>query len=781
MSLYLSQIISLLTTPPGNLIYHIVLVFSIAGTLQGAIHFLHLSQFPQTRRMVIGLGILLGLQGVLFIFSGLAGQGLINPKIVLPPLDRLITLLSLVWIIWLWAFPEPGRLADSATLLLNLLGLALFILTWVFWGQNPGVSFNSSSFETSWQVFSLIVVLMGILILVVRRLEGWGNGLAMLVLAFIGHLLTLFLPASGDFPGYVRLTQLVLFPILLTLIQHYTTSTSSLQPVVKAVGSADKEIPSEQRRYSTDSRTFQALMTLAAEDKSDEICKAMTRSISQAMLADLCFLVKLAEDKSLSIACGYDLIREENLEGMSVNRDTIPLLGNAIQRGRPLRLPARNTSKDLNALGKMLGLTNPGHLMSIPIVSRDRESLGAILVLSPFSNRLWSADDQSYLTNVSALFIPILERGKRASLLETERDQAQKDAQNAQEQVAVAKTQYEETAKELEKAQEKVSQAKVQAEDMTALVIMQEESQRTIESLKAQIEQLNQPQAVDDGSGDPAQLSRELNQTLQELARMQNALADSNIKIMELEQHSTSPITNEQVEVIASISQELRQPMSSIVGYTDLLLGESVGILGALQRKFIDRIKASTERIGGLVEDLIQITSMETGTKEFKADSIDLNLLIDNALAYTGLQIREKNITLRLDIPETAPQVQTDRDALQQVFIHLLQNATAATPVEGIIILRVQMQSEANQHFISIQVTDTGGGIAPDDIPRVFARRYRAEHATIKGLGDTGVGLSIAKTLVEAQGGRIWIETEAGNGSTFSILLPVQIEAVEEN
>ena len=159
---------------------------------------------------------------------------------------------------------------------------------------------------------------------------------------------------------------------------------------------------------------------------------------------------------------------------------------------------------------------------------------------------------------------------------------------------------------------------------------------------------------------------------------------------------------------------------------------------------------------------------------------IDLNLIIDNAMAYTSAQIREKNITLRLDIPDSVLQLRTDRDAFQQILIHLLQNATGATQVEGVVTLRVQMQSEQNEHFISIQVTDTGGGIASTDLPRVFARRFRADHGVIQGLGDTGVGLSIAKALVEAQGGRIWVDTEPGCGSTFSILLPVLLKAEEE-
>ena len=779
MSQFFNQIITFLATTPGNIIYHFVLVLSIAGTLQGAIHLLRSSQFPQVRRTVFGLCILLGLQVILFVVGGLAGQGWFDPQVVLPPLDRAVTLLSLIWIVWLWAFPEPGRIADSATVLFNLLALTFFGVTLVFWAKDPGTGFNGSIFDTIWQGLSLAVLVLGLLVLVIRRPNGWGNGLAMLLLAFIGHLLTLIWPMNGDFPGFVRLTHLALFPILLTMTQRFSSISAVRTPGTKTDSSAE-EPSAERRRYSTDPKTFHAFMSLAAEDNADKIGRAMTRSIAQAMLADLCFLLTLGEDKSLSIVSGYDLIREENLDGTVVDKGAIPLLANAIQHGRPLRLPSSSTSSDLKGLGKILDLSNPGHLLSVPITSKEHGPLGAILILSPYSNRLWGDEDQAFLTNVSTLFIPILERGQRISLVETERDQARQETLSAQEQAAEAKKKYDQAAVELGNMQDKSSQTQLQAENMATLLVSQEEAQKTIESLKAQIEQMRQAGETGDVPGDSTQIEGELRQALEEMARMQNALAGANLKILELEQRPVAPITNEQVEVIASISQELRQPMSSIVGYTDLLLGESVGILGALQRKFIERIKASTERVGGLVDDLIQITNLETGKLEFKDESIDLNLIIDNAMAYTSTQIREKNITLRLDIPEAAPHVQTDRDALQQIFIHLLQNATAATQAEGTITLRVQMQSESSKHFISIQVTDTGGGIASEDIPLVFARRYRAEHSLIQGLGDTGVGLSIAKSLVEAQGGRIWVETEAGSGSTFSVLLPVMLEIEEK-
>jgi len=473
------------------------------------------------------------------------------------------------------------------------------------------------------------------------------------------------------------------------------------------------------------------------------------------------------------VACGYDLIREGSLGGTSIAKESIPMLSNAIQQGRPLRLPASSTSSDLKGLSQVLGLSDPGHLLSVPVISIERGPVGAILILSPYSNRLWNAEDQTYLSNVANLFIPILERSQAAPAVDGEREQFIKESDEL-------KQKYVQVVRELEVLQKKSSQSHTQSAKVTSLLAKQAELQKEITQLKEENEQLRQAGSPTQAPQDSLQMQEELNHSLEEMARMRNDLAESNRKILELEKGPAAPLSGEQVEVIASISQELRQPMSSIVGYTDLLLGESVGILGSLQRKFIERIKSSTERIGGLIDDMIQLTNLDTGNMQFKTEPIDLNLMIDNAMAYTGSQIREKNITLRLDIPESPAQLQTDRDAFQQILIHLLQNASDCSPSEGTITLRVRLKNEGDRDLLSLQVTDTGGGIPAEEIPHVFARRYRADNTLVSGLGDKGVGLAICKTLVEAQNGRIWVDTEAGVGSTFNVLLPVIIEKPEE-
>ena len=762
----MEDILSVLTLPPGNILYHLVLLNSITGALQSAFSHWRSSEFPQARRTMMGLGLLLAGQFVLFLAAALSWQHVINTEVFLPPLDRAIMLLSLIWMIWLWAFPEPSRAADSATALISL----LVVLPSLFLGIADASSqvvagrFNSTFQDTIWQLASIGFIAIGALILLVRRPSGWGNGLAALVLAFVGHLLYMLTDRSaGDFPGAVRLLYLAVYPLLLTLPQRFPAPVSAVTSVKQ-----EAAVP-ERRRYSTDPKTFHALLDLAAETNSTKVSQAVTRAIAQTMLADLCFLIYLTDNKNqLVIASGYDLIREEPLEGGSLNKTAVPMLAGAIQRGRPLRLPASATSADIKGLGEALGIGNPGNLLTVPMMTKEKEPIGGVLLLSPYSNRLWSAEDQAFLANIATSLVAIVQRTRQTATLEQKEKAATEAMEQARAELAEMKKRNEQLLGQLDEALKKP--AAVETGYDAALI--QEQAQKRIESLERELETARAAAKRASAAEGVSQVEKELRIALEDIARLQNQLAEANIKLLEQEKGQKAAHTSEQAEVVASISQELRQPMSSIVGYTDLLLGESVGILGALQRKFVERIKASTERIGNLIDDLIQVNTLEVGIADLKAEPVDLNNILDNAMSYTSSLVREKNITIHLDLPKQMSPIHADREALQQILIHLLQNAGAASPVEGQVTLKVQTQNEGDQDYVLIQVTDTGGGIPAEDLPRVFTRLYRADNVLIQGVGDTGVGLSIAKTLTEAQRGRIWVESKPGSGSTFSVLLP---------
>lgn len=766
MNAFIQQILTQLTVPPGDLIYYIVLVFAVASALQSAFNHWRASEFPQARRAFVGLMILLGAQILIFLISGLGWQELIDPKAVLPPMDRAFLAFGIVWITWLYAFPEPNRRADAGAILLSMFiitGLGLSLISWQQQIVNPAtatLSYNLTMDDFIWQIGSLLLTMLGMAVIFIRKPDGMWYGILLLFLGFLGHAGQMLIGLEGDYSGIVRLAYMAAFPILLTLPQRFATVSFSepSAPVKPTILKPDVGRP-ERRRYSTDPKTFHALLAVAAENNSTKMSQAITRAIAQTMLADLSFMIYLTDDNNqMVIAGGYDLIREDSLDGGSLSKNSIPMLANSIQRGRALRLPASSTSADIKGLGDILGLTNPGHLLYVPILTPEKETLGGILLLSPYSDRTWSAEDQAFLTNIAISLVPIIQRNQRITKLESQ-------SELARAQVKDLETRIRDLNSQLEASRAEADMNK--SADVASLRAAQDESQNIIEQLQRENAELRA------GKNLPSvQAENELKATLQEITILQTQLAETRMKLLEAEKGQIATKNTEQAEVIASISQELRQPLSSIVGYTDLLLGESVGILGALQRKFVDRIKVSTERIRSLTDDMIQITTLATDLNELKPETVDLNTIIDNAMSYTSSQIREKNISIHLEVPKSLSSIHADREALQQILIHLLQNAGAATPFEGTIRLKVQTRSERGMEYIMIQVTDKGGGISSEDMPRVFTRLYRADNVLIQGVGDTGVGLSIAKTLTEAQHGRIWVESEIGTGSTFSVLLP---------
>lgn len=766
MNQIFQQALIILTTPPGNLVYHIIVVFLTAIVLQAALGTWRATGLEQGRRMAVGVSLLLLARLVLIGSAMIAGQDLTVPDVLFPILDRTVTAFSLVVIIWLWGFPEAIRLADAATLLLVLLTLTLSIFTFVYW-SNQGLEafFNTSLPDTLWEAYSLVLMLLGAVVLFARRPTGWAVGVVMLALLAVGHTAHLLVPLpNSDYPGAVRLLQLIAYPLLFFLPQRITVRLVPDKPQPAAL------VP-DRRRYNLGPQVFESFLSLANETDPHKICQAIVRTVSEALLADISLIVAPpGEGGDMAIECGYDLIREEYRDGGYLSNQQAPMLATALQRGRALRLPANSAADDLAGLSEALQLSRSGPLLAVPIFGSTDETILGVVLLSPYSNRSWTPEDQNYLLGISKRLGDVILRVRSgAAGEEMERDED-----------------YRRLIEELESTREQSLQDRERAETLAEVIASHEDIQETVAELQAENERLQQEieragSGVESAPKEVEQLQGELRLALEEVAHMRNALAEADEKISALEQvgPGSGSTASESDEVIMSIAQELRQPMSSIIGYTDLLLSESTGILGALQRKFIERIKVSTERLGALMEDLIQVTTLDSGVLELAPESVELDGLIQETVAQIQSQIEAKDLDFELDRPERLPPVQADRDALQQALLHLLQNAVAATPEDGVVSVRVRVENaEDKQDYVLVQVTDQGGGIPLEDLPRVFSRLYRADNVLIQGVGDTGVGLSIVKQLVEAHGGRIWVDTDPGHGSIFSVLLPVNESAL---
>lgn len=271
-------------------------------------------------------------------------------------------------------------------------------------------------------------------------------------------------------------------------------------------------------------------------------------------------------------------------------------------------------------------------------------------------------------------------------------------------------------------------------------------------------------------------LERELNNTLTALSLAQSQR--DNLQ-RQVEQAPPNGATGNP-EMLMSMVEELRTPMTSIVGYIDLLVSESAGILSEMQRKFIQRISANIVRLQTMINDLTHLTALDTGQITLKRQPVDVIQMLEEAITNATYQFREKDLTVDLQLADDID-LAADPDGLTQVIGQLLTNAYLVSPAASKITIvaeprHMALNGGTQTDVMFVSVTDSGGGIPTDELDEVFARRYRTEHRLVTGLGDTGVGMAIAKALVEAHGGRMWVDTHEGVGTTFSFALPIETQ-----
>ncbi len=222
-------------------------------------------------------------------------------------------------------------------------------------------------------------------------------------------------------------------------------------------------------------------------------------------------------------------------------------------------------------------------------------------------------------------------------------------------------------------------------------------------------------------------------------------------------------------EFVSNVSHELRTPMTAIKGYTDLLHAGAVGPINGDQERFLSIIRNNADRLTALINDLLDISRIETGRVRFEPRPLHIGDVIADVVNALAVPAEEKRQTLTYEVVGGLPNVIGDRDRLNQVITNLVGNAIFYTPHGG----KIEVRAYPVEGAVRVDIKDTGIGIAPDDLGRIFERFYRADDPVVQEATGTGLGLSIAKMFVEMHGGRVWVESELGKGSTFTILLPV--------
>lgn len=861
MSLF-RNFIELITTQPGALVYHLVILFAIQLIVGVAIgHWRRRGDEAAARLLVMGIGLFLA-RGVLMLIGVFDLVGLISSAAVFPPLERFLHLLTTLFVIWAFLpiFQRKPQLSTWLVLLVALLASGTYAVFAARWpeAEAQGIPYTGYWQEGVWELSTAVILESALVASLIWRGADWGWLACLLAVWLTGHLLQLVSPVmDGHTAGWIRLANLAALPLLAGLVFR------------RALEAATFHETEDEEPLSHELSILEAAQRIETDGDLKSGLAAAAPAIARAVDADVIAIGLLVPGpvEALRIVALHpttSVMAAQQEPTLLLSKR--PLLTVACREQRTERASLeRVRALRLEGLYQRLGFEGSGPLLVQPL-SVGQRLLGLVLVGTMNSERAWSSrDEQIVQASARVLAQAIVEHDGRELPSEEElaevREEAQRFADRAkdleaelsrerrrgevlstqlrlrereiadQEDDAAALTIWQEEVRELAEAREalqvQLAQSQEKAErlrhakttleqqlketrsgtasstdghfggflvsdDQGTIVVTSRSAPRFLETphddlITVPVQSLFEDPAwttvvekllqEDSQPGDTAtvSLSRGERMIRAELTRLplnQNWPG----RLMAL--FYLAKGTSVQDTMVGSLIQELRTPMTSITGYTDLLLGEKLGILGESQRRLLLRVEANIERMERLLDDLIKATDIDIGQMALVPQPVAMDDIIEKALETLSARFDEKDLRVELEVPSDLPPAHADPDSAHQIVLNLLSNAALSSEPGTKVRVAARVEGEPEEleelpPYLVISVTDTGGGVAPEDRRRVFRRFYRADTPLIPGIGDKGVGLSVAKALVEANDGRIWVESEMGSGSTFGFMLPI--------
>ncbi len=561
MGITLPDLLEILTLSPGYLIYH--LVVSLPLILTGSIALSKLDRTQQgqrARHVLIGCSLLFLLQLILFGTSGLASIELFGITSTYAVIERAISALTIIWIIWTFVETEKKFLNSSLTALSNLTIIFLGVATIVFLTlQPPNIIFSHSWVDISWQVTSLLLIIIGLILLLMHQSQnGFVGGLMLLLLAG-GHVTQMLLTTSdSSLAGPVRLAQTLAMPLILTLVQRFSS------PVQNIVESEPASEDQQEEPIDTKPKLMNLLINISLQETPEERFKAIVRAISLSVVADICFIVHMPNEiGEIKVDAGYDLIREEFLRPASLQRGQIPLIINAWEENNILQLPSNYSgTPDVVTLYELIQYHRIGNLLAYPLSMPDQPVVGGLIFLSPYTTKEWDREAFEILNEIKANLSRIFYYADQENSYREELEQTQISYNMLRDEKRVLEQKLNEretTVSELETEVKRIK-ARYQMDKMDTV--------KQMDSMKQKIEQLNQQKISQETVVKKLEQTTEiLRQLKQERDQLRTNLARAEAKIKHLSVHAgqTGPTRlsmNNQIITLDSIIASVRMRVS---------------------------------------------------------------------------------------------------------------------------------------------------------------------------------------------------------------------------
>jgi signal transduction histidine kinase len=268
-----------------------------------------------------------------------------------------------------------------------------------------------------------------------------------------------------------------------------------------------------------------------------------------------------------------------------------------------------------------------------------------------------------------------------------------------------------------------------------------------------------------------AQVRQQSLQLAQESQALQHEIAERKRVAAALQgaKESAEAANAAKTDFVSLVSHELQTPLTYVKGYTDLLRDGTAGPVTDTQAEYLNVIETNVDRMARLIADLTEVSFIEAGHLRLELSPLSLNEVVAEVARSTRGQIEAKAQTLQMIAPDDLPPISADRSRLIQVLTNLVTNAHKYTPAGGHITISAEKSEEA---FVLVAVKDTGLGIKPEEQNKVFYKFFRSSDPETRRAPGTGLGLNIARNLIELHGGRIWLESQYRQGTTFYFTIP---------
>lgn len=766
-------ILNLLSTVPGTVVYHLLLLVALlpaAGILWVDWRRTRVGEF---RVPLITLGVVMGAH----LLAGLVAPFHVDTEImfgvITAPFLYAVEVLSVLLLLWCFGMEHWSERENWLVFILTgwVLIWAAATLVWYLDAVRFPIAYSESWQPRVWYILSLVGALAGVVLtfLYPRRV-----GRRTVRVSFILLVLGYVLGAMGlEGPG--RLLLMLAYPWFGVLI--YQGAAHDLQVYREELQSLSQEALRQSQELLF---LIEATRTIGETLDLRGMLNEVAANVALALRADrVAVLVSQPDSTQLRLLALYDPLNPTYHPEQTLSLKDYPMLALALTQG-PIVYRVEEDYAPLMSLFKLLGVRHPGPMLIQPL-TRQQRTMGLLIASNDPQHGPFSPDQERLATTIAVQIAGAVENSRLYQDLEKKAEELAELLRAREVELQRQNAIWESMAEGLlaSNAKGEIILVNAAAEKILGLRRDQLHSRTLTDLLRS----------ADGGGGIDTGMLRELKQERElvldfntrkvrlHIAPVRRADGERLGSVVVL-QDITLELQAEEAkrEFIASISHELRTPLTAIMGYVELLLSGMGGMLPSGASQFVQVIRENAIRMNSIAENLIAISEVESGKLGLVYEEVVLKNVLDAVLARYRRRIEERHLDLRVELPANLPRFEADTYRLRVVLDNLLSNAIKFTYPGGKITVSAQVLENnlGTPTSLSLTVSDTGVGIRPEDQPYIWERFYRGNNPLSLEAGGLGIGLTITKALVEAHGGRIWVDSTPGQGSTFTVLLPLQ-------